>query len=174
MTMSRQLFIQVFYVIIAMGNVLSDGLNISIVERRLSVANFREGISVIALVDLLIIVPSIVVFLAFNFRALSSIGLPFLFMVLVFLLYLPLVILSASIFFYKGRAESKGETKNGNVFPIVLYLMLIFSVLGIYIPSIERLTTVVPSFGSLNIIGFAIVVTNVVFVVKNVSGILKE
>ncbi len=157
-----------------MGNVLSDGLNYGIIRKRLSVSNFREAILIITLVDLLIIVPSIVVFLAFNFRALSNFGLPFLLLILAFLFYLPLVILSASVFFYKGRAESKSQTKNGNIFPILLYLLLIFTVLGIYIPSIERLTTIIPSFGSLNIIGFAIVVTNVVFVAKNVSGILSE
>ena len=157
-----------------MGNVLSDGLNNSVIRQRLSVKNPEDAISIITLVDLLIIVPSIVLFLTFNFRILNSFGLPFLLVVLTFLFYLPVAILSASFFLSKRQSESNDQLAQNNVLPMILFLMLVFSMLGIYIPSIEKLTHLIPSFGSLNVVGFAIVIMDVTFILKNLTKFTKE
>ena len=157
-----------------MGNVLSDGLNNNVIRQRLSVKNPRDAISIITLVDLLIIVPSIVLFLTFNFRILNSFGLPFLLVVLTFLFYLPVAILSASFFLSKRQSESNDQLAQNNVLPMILFLMLVFSMLGIYIPSIEKLTHLIPSFGSLNVVGFAIVIMDVTFILKNLTKFTKE
>ena len=52
--------------LIAMANILSDGLSNSVISQRLSVKSYSEAISIITIVDLGVIVPSIVLFLAFN------------------------------------------------------------------------------------------------------------
>ena len=153
---------------------MSDGLNNSVIRQRLSVKNPKDAISIITLVDLLIIVPSIVLFLTFNFRILNSFGLPFLLVVLTFLFYLPVAILSASFFLSKRQSESNDQLAQNNVLPMILFLMLVFSMLGIYIPSIEKLTHLIPSFGSLNVVGFAIVIMDVTFILKNLTKFTKE
>jgi hypothetical protein len=157
-----------------MGNVLSDGLNNNVIRQRLSIKNPKDAISIITLVDLLIIVPSIVLFLTFNFRVLNSFGLPFLLVVLAFLFYLPVAILFASFFLSKRQSGSNDQLVKNNVLPTILFLMLVFSMLGIYIPSIEKLTLLIPSFGSLNVVGFAIVTMNVTFLLKNMTKFTKE
>ena len=160
--------------LIAMANVLSDGLSNSVISQRLSVKSYSEAISIITIVDLGVIVPSIVLFLAFNFRSLTVFGLPFLIIILSFLLYLPLAILSASFYFARHAAKGENKVSKGNVLPILLFLILTFTILGIYIPSIEKLTLIIPSFGSLNIVGFVIVVVNLMFIIKNLARSIKD
>ncbi|MGC8561953.1 MAG: hypothetical protein ACP5NO_01965 [Thermoplasmata archaeon] len=150
-----------------MGIILSDGLVNSVIKQKLSVKNSRDAISIITLVDLVLIVPSVVLFLAFNFRALSSFGLMFSVVVLAFLMYLPLSILWASKVLSAKRFTAETSATKDRVLPIVLFLLLTFSMLGIYIPSIQKLTSIMPSFGTLNIVGFAIIVLNLMFVMKH-------
>ncbi len=160
--------------LIAMWEVMSDGFNRNVIRHRLSVKNSREAISIIALVDLLVIVPSIILFLAFNLKLISSFGIPFLILVLSFLFYLPLAMLFASFYFSNKEVESSAQVAKNKILPTILFLMLIFAMLGVYIPSIEKLTLLIPSFGSLNIAGFAIVTTNVTFIVKNFTKFMSE
>lgn len=160
--------------LIAMWEVMSDGFNRNVIRHRLSVNNSREAISKIALVDLLVIVPSIILFLAFNLKLISSFGIPFLILVLSFLFYLPLAMLFASFYFSNKEVESSAQATKNKVLPAILFLMLIFAMLGVYIPSIEKLTLLIPSFGSLNIAGFAIVTTNVAFIIKNFTKFMSE
>ncbi|MCL4447164.1 MAG: hypothetical protein M0Z77_03155 [Thermoplasmatales archaeon] len=157
-----------------MGNVTSDGLSYSVIRQKLSVKNSREALSIITAVDMLVIVPSIAIFLALNFIELTRFGPLFLVTVLAFLLYLPVGILWAPSLLSRKLTDSSIGSAKSEVLPIILYLLLTFSMLGIYIPSIQKLTVLMPSFGSLNVVGFAIVVINISFVMKNLAGIMKE
>lgn len=152
-----------------MGTILSDAFSNSVIKQKLSVKNSQDAISIITLVDLVLIVPSIVLFLAFNYSALSSFGLFFSVVVLAFLSYLPLSIVWASKVLSGKKFDSKSPVTKDQVLPIVLFLLLTFSMLGIYIPSIQKLTSIMPSFGALNIVGFAIIVMNLIFIMKNFS-----
>ena len=104
----------------------------------------------------------------------NRIGSTFLIIILSFLLYLPLAILSASFYFARHAAKRENKVSKGNVLPILLFLILTFTILGIYIPSIEKLTLIIPSFGSLNIVGFVIVVVNLIFIIKNFARSIKD
>jgi hypothetical protein len=157
-----------------MGTILSDGFSNSVIKQKLSVKNSHDAISIITLVDLVLIVPSIVIFLAFNFRELSSFGLVFSIVVLAFLSYLPVSIIWASMVLSGKVFNGRQSVTNDKVLPIVLFLLLTFSMLGIYIPSIQKLTSIMPSFGALNIVGFAIIVLNLMFVMKNFSLITEN
>ncbi|MCL5873942.1 MAG: hypothetical protein M1161_01190 [Candidatus Thermoplasmatota archaeon] len=150
-----------------MWEILSDGFGNGLIGQRLSVKNSRSAISMIALLDLLVIVPSIVMFLAFNLKMIGSFGLPFLITVLSFLFYLPLGIFYASYFLSKREVQSSSEVAKNKALPMILFLMLIFVMLGIYTPSIGTLTHLIPSFSFLNIPGFVIVFVNLAFIIKN-------
>ena len=152
-----------------MGTILSDGFSNSVIKQKLSVKTSRDAIFIITLVDLVLIVPSVVLFSLLNFRELSSYGLVFSIVVLAFLSYLPLSIIGASMVLSGKRVDGRASVTNEKVVPIVLFLLLTFSMLGIYIPSIQKLTSIMPSFGALNIVGFAIIVLNLMFVMKNFS-----
>ena len=152
-----------------MGTILSDGFSNSVIKQKLSVKTSRDAIFIITLVDLVLIVPSVVLFSLLNFRELSSYGLVFSIVVLAFLSYLPLSIIWASMVLSSKRVDGRASVTNEKVVPIVLFLLLTFSMLGIYIPSIQKLTSIMPSFGALNIVGFAIIVLNLMFVMKNFS-----
>jgi hypothetical protein len=152
-----------------MGTILSDGFSNSVIKQKLSVKTSRDAIFIITLVDLALIVPSVVLFSLLNFRELSSYGLVFSIVVLAFLSYLPLSIIWASMVLSGKRVDGRASVTNEKVVPIVLFLLLTFSMLGIYIPSIQKLTSIMPSFGALNIVGFAIIVLNLMFVMKNFS-----
>jgi hypothetical protein len=152
-----------------MGTILSDGFSNSVIKQKLSVKTSRDAIFIITLVDLVLIVPSVVLFSLLNFRELSSYGLVFSIVVLAFLSYLPLSIIWASMVLSGKRVDGRASVTNEKVVPIVLFLLLTFSMLGIYIPSIQKLTSIMPSFGALNIVGFAIIVLNLMFVMKNFS-----
>jgi hypothetical protein len=152
-----------------MGTILSDGFSNSVIKQKLSVKTSRDAIFIITLVDLALIVPSVVLFSLLNFRELSSYGLVFSIVVLAFLSYLPLSIIWASMVLSGKRVDGRASVTNEKVVPIVFFLLLTFSMLGIYIPSIQKLTSIMPSFGALNIVGFAIIVLNLMFVMKNFS-----
>ncbi|EQB66246.1 MAG: hypothetical protein AMDU3_IPLC00001G0412 [Thermoplasmatales archaeon I-plasma] len=152
-----------------MGTILSDGFSNSVIKQKLSVKTSRDAIFIITLVDLVLIVPSVVLFSLLNFRELSSYGLVFSIVVLAFLSYLPLSIIWASMVLSGKRVDGRASVTNEKVVPIVLFLLLTFSMLGIYIPSIQKLTSIMPSFGALNIVGFTIIVLNLMFVMKNFS-----
>ena len=152
-----------------MGTILSDGFSNSVIKQKLSVKTSRDAIFIITLVDLVLIVPSVVLFSLLNFRELSSYGLVFSIVVLAFLSYLPLSIIWASMVLSGKWVDGRASVTNEKVVPIVLFLLLTFSMLGIYIPSIQKLTSIMPSFGALNIVGFAIIVLNLMFVMKNFS-----
>ncbi len=152
-----------------MGTILSDGFSNSVIKQKLSVKTSRDAIFIITLVDLVLIVPSVVLFSLLNFRELSSYGLVFSIVVLAFLSYLPLSIIGASMVLSGKWVDGRASVTNEKVVPIVLFLLLTFSMLGIYIPSIQKLTSIMPSFGALNIVGFAIIVLNLMFVMKNFS-----
>ena len=152
-----------------MGTILSDGFSNSVIKQKLSVKTSRDAIFIITLVDLVLIVPSVVLFSLLNFRELSSYGLVFSIVVLAFLSYLPVSIIWASMVLSGKRVDGRASVTNDKVLPIVLFLLLTFSMLGIYIPSIQKLTSIMPSFGVLNIVGFAIIVLNLMFVMKNFS-----
>jgi hypothetical protein len=157
-----------------MWEILSDVFENGLIGKSFSIKSSNGSIFAIALVDLLVIAPSIVVFLAFNLRLIESFGFPFLVTVLSFLFYLPLGILYAAYFLSKKEVQLSSEVAKNRILPIVLFLMLTFVMSGVYTPSIGTLTSLIPSFSFLKIPGFVIVFVNLIFVAKNFPKVAKD
>ena len=156
-----------------MGNFLSDGLREKEIMERMNIGSARGVISLVTLFDLVVIVPSIALFLAFNIGVMNHYGIPFLLFLLTFIIYLPLVIVSAGMFLSRKSGHYNMGVRGESV-KTLLFFLLLFSLFGIYMPSIERLSAIIPAFQSLNIVGGAIVIFNLVFLLKNAAKIFKE
>lgn len=156
-----------------MTNITSDGINQFVSRRRFSVRTGRDIITQITFIDMVLIVPSVVAFLALNFNLLIDYGLSFYLILTAFLLYLPLVIVFAGVLLSRGYSMQAVEKANRNMLYITLFLLLVFSVFGIYIPLVEKLTEMIPAFGSLNLMGGSTVFLNLLFILKNVSRMIN-
>lgn len=157
-----------------MANIVSDGLSQVITRNRLAVRNTKDVISVITLVDLIVILPSFIAYILLSLRSLSSIGFQFAVIVTLLLLLLPLAIGLSGVFLSKKVVLSKGEHKGENIAPIILFLLLIFSMFGAYTPIIAKLAILMPSLGSLDTIECSIALFYLLFVVKSVTSLMKD
>ena len=152
--------------IIIMWETVSDIYEKGSLMRHILSKETYAQITVIAVLDLIVIIPSIVLFLAFNIKLIDSFGLPFLVTVLSFLFYLPLGIFYSSYFLSRrGRKVVSGGSDN-RVLPAFLFLLLTFVMIGVYTPSIGTLTHLIPSISFLNVTGFVVVFMNLIFIVK--------
>jgi hypothetical protein len=132
----------------------------------------KNIISALVLIDLIVILPSSIVFLLIdlnNIRALT----PF------FRVFVPLIILSVPIavlifgFFLVKRVDlSKSEREKENVVPVLMFLLFVFSMFGIYIPAITKLVSLVPSLYGFEVVGFCTIFFYLVYVIKSVTSIL--
>ncbi len=137
------------------------------------VRNSKDIINVITLIDLIVILPSFIVFLVLNIGNLSTLGVAYRVVVPSFLLFLPFAIVLAGFFLTRKRDLTDPKKDGEEVVPTLVFLLFIFSMFSIYIPVIQKLSMLLPSIGTLNIIESSIVFLFLVFVIKNVTSILK-
>lgn len=156
-----------------MTNSIVIGLNDILLRKRQIVRNSKDIIFVITLVDSFVILPSFVIFLVLNIGNLTSLGLAYKIVVPFFLLFLPLAIVLAGFMLTRKNGLTDSKKEEDEIVPTIVFLLFIFSMFSIYIPVIQKLSVLLPSIGTLNIIESSIVLLFLVFVVKNVTSILK-
>lgn len=156
-----------------MTNSVVLGLNELLSGKRKLVRNSKDIINVITLIDLIVILPSFIVFLALNIGNLSTLGIAYRVVVPSFLLFLPFAIVLAGFFLTRKKDLVDPKKEGEEVVPTLIFLLFIFSMFSIYIPVIQKLSVLLPSIGTLNIIESSIVFLFLVFVIKNVTSILK-
>jgi len=157
-----------------MGGSLSDVIKNQVIPGGVGLITPRGMMSFVTMIDLIIIVPSIVAFLAINLRILSAHGIFIAVLTSVFLLYLPLAILSGGVFFTRKHDSSHTPDSGEKVVPIILFFIFLFSLLGIYIPTVGRISQLFPEFGSLNVMGGLLVLINCFLVWKVASRMIKN
>ena len=153
---------------------LSDVIKNQVIPGGVGLITPRGMMSFVTMIDLIIIVPSIVAFLAINLRILSAHGIFIAVLTSVFLLYLPLAILSGGVFFTRKHDLSHTPDSGEKVVPIILFFIFLFSLLGIYIPTVGRISQLFPEFGSLNVMGGLLVLINCFLVWKVASRMIKN
>ncbi|MGC8645438.1 MAG: hypothetical protein ACP5UO_04120 [Thermoplasmata archaeon] len=146
-----------------MGNILSDNVRDDLRTGRESTQSLSL-INLVTSVDLGLIIPAVSIFLAYNLRSIANLAVFQSALILCFLLYLPTTILFAGRFL--GRRMYKEEDQTG-VLSVILFFLLLFSVLGIYLPSMQKLSSLIPSFQVLIIIGAVVVILNLFFLLRN-------
>ncbi|MEM4380515.1 MAG: hypothetical protein QXL01_07540 [Thermoplasmatales archaeon] len=152
-----------------MLNSLSDGnknVSFGFTGRTLSGGLIR----LVTIVDLCVIVPFVTAFVAYNLKAMASLSLPESVFIMAFILYLPIAILFA------GRLLGKEISKNGkndSVLSLILFFILSFSVFGIYMPSVQKLASMIPSLQMLNLAGSVVVLLNLYILLKNGGRIFR-
>lgn len=157
-----------------MENSLSDSFRNQVSLSSLELVTPRGVMSLIMMIDLVIIIPSILIFLACNLRTLNSHGMLITAATSGFLLYLPLSILSGGIFFGRKHDLSGKKESRERMISMLLFFIFLFSVLGIYIPTVGKLAQIIPEFGSLNLMGGALVLINCFLVWKVMSRFIKS
>lgn len=157
-----------------MENNLSDGFKNQILFSNINLVSPRGVMSLVMKIDLLVIIPSVLIFLAFNMRALYNHGILITIVASGFLLYLPLSILSGGIFFSRKHDSSNRKESHERKISLFLFFIFLFSVLGIYIPTVGELAQLIPTFGSLNLIGGVLVLVNCFLVWKVLSRMIND
>ncbi|MEM3363426.1 MAG: hypothetical protein QXR21_03900, partial [Thermoplasmatales archaeon] len=71
-----------------------------------------------------------------------------------------------------GKEISKNG-KNDSVLSLILFFILSFSVLGIYMPSVQKLASMIPSLQMLNLAGSVVVLLNLYILLKNGGRIFR-
>ncbi|MEM0138772.1 MAG: hypothetical protein QW100_03495 [Thermoplasmatales archaeon] len=152
-----------------MANSLSDG-NQNISSEFTGRTPSGGLIRLVTLVDLCVIVPSVTAFVAYNLKTMAALSLPESVFIMAFILYLPLAILFAGKLL--GR-EKSNDGKNDGVLSLILFFILSFSVFGIYMPSVQKLASMIPSFQMLNLAGSVVVLLNLFILLKNSGRIFR-
>jgi len=154
-----------------MGNILSDNVKNAIPDRNQKASSFHI-ISSVTLLDLGIIIPAVAIFLAYNVKSIASLNLLGSILIFSFVLYLPVAILFAGKFLGKKLYDSSSETDE--ILSVTLFFLLLFSMLGIYLPSMEKLSAMIPSFQMLGIVGGVVVILNLFLLLRNGEKIFRE
>ncbi len=155
-----------------MTNIVSYGFGHEAVKNQPTAKGTKNIISAIVLIDLIVILPSFLVFLVIDLKNISGLSLPLRIFVPSLLLSVPLAIIGVGSILVRRMDLSKGEREKENVVPVLMFLLFIFLMFSIYIPAITKLVTLVPSLYGFEIIGFCTVFFYLVYVIKSVTSIL--
>ncbi|MEM0141560.1 MAG: hypothetical protein QXN66_05975 [Thermoplasmatales archaeon] len=153
-----------------MSNILSAKVQDMVLKGEKDVSS-GSLINLVTLLDLSIIVPSVAIFVAYNIKTMAGLSFIENIFILLFVLYLPLAILFAGRIL--GKNVAKMQDQNGEIMGIVLFFVLSFSLFGVYMPSIQKLASTIPSFQMLNLVGSVVVFLNLFLLLRNSGRIFR-